>query len=395
MRGGAPGVLLAPANSRSKPAAGARPALHCLGGRLVHDRTRRRARAEHRRARGAPWQAARVRRLAAAALLGGSPARRLGFLIEDWTEAVAGALGGALAGARRRARSSAARSGAAAREAALRSSSASSRSCSRGSRSCPSSATSPPWSCRCSPSACAAGRRSATRAAHPGEVSRKLILGRVDGLTPSMLEAVARLAGRRRGCRARRARRLRRAGLRVPVADPRSASRRSRPAPARTCTRSRTSSGTTAASGGSSSTARLRRPARRGLAPLDPRHDRQHERRAPRPRRGHGLRGARGRGARDRRRSTSPATAAARARADGADAARPGARPAPLLLLQPLRVGPDRRPARLAEPRGGTVDDYAAGGRPLARHARRLRLPRLLPSDYDFASHAHGPGRGA
>ena len=56
-----------------------------------------------------------------------------------------------------------------------------------------------------------------------------------------------------------------------------------------------------------------------------------------------------------------------------------GVRPEPLLLLQPLRVGRDRRAARRAQPPARDDRRLRGGGRPLARDARRLRLPRLLP----------------
>ena len=56
-----------------------------------------------------------------------------------------------------------------------------------------------------------------------------------------------------------------------------------------------------------------------------------------------------------------------------------GARPEALLLLQPLRVGRDRRARRLAQPLGGHDRRVRGRGRPLAGHPRRLRLLRLLP----------------
>ena len=56
-----------------------------------------------------------------------------------------------------------------------------------------------------------------------------------------------------------------------------------------------------------------------------------------------------------------------------------GARAAALLLLQPLRVGPHRRAALRPQPRRRHDRRLRRGGRPLARHARRLRPARLLP----------------
>ena len=50
-----------------------------------------------------------------------------------------------------------------------------------------------------------------------------------------------------------------------------------------------------------------------------------------------------------------------------------------VLLLQPLRVGRDRRAARRSHARPGLGRRVREGRRPLARHAGRLRLPRLLP----------------
>ena len=105
------------------------------------------------------------------------------------------------------------------------------------------------------------------------------------------------------------------------------------------------------------------------------------------------LRGARGRRADGRRRSTSPATAAGRRtgrRVRMLDATR--IRAEALLLLQPLRVGRDRRPARRAEPAAaGTIDAYAASvGRWLVTRDGFDFLVFYL-SDYDYASHAQGP----
>ena len=99
----------------------------------------------------------------------------------------------------------------------------------------------------------------------------------------------------------------------------------------------------------------LRRDPRGRDAPLDPRHDRRHEPRPPcrrTPRRSTRRRSA---PASPSRPSTSPATAGRTATADGAGI-RPGdVRAAALLLLQPLRVGSDRRAARRARPRAAAA----------------------------------------
>ena len=54
-------------------------------------------------------------------------------------------------------------------------------------------------------------------------------------------------------------------------------------------------------------------------------------------------------------------------------------RAAPLLLLRPLRVGPDRSAVRGPQPPRRLGRRLRRRRRALARHARRLRLPRLLP----------------
>ena len=62
-----------------------------------------------------------------------------------------------------------------------------------------------------------------------------------------------------------------------------------------------------------------------------------------------------------------------------------------LLLLQPVRVGPDRRADRGAQPAARHVDAYAAAvGRWLVTRDGFDFLVYYLP-DYDFASHAPGP----
>ena len=65
-----------------------------------------------------------------------------------------------------------------------------------------------------------------------------------------------------------------------------------------------------------------------------------------------------------------------------------------VLLLQPLRVGPDGRAARrAATARAGSIDAYAAAvGRWLVTRDGFDFLAYYL-SDFDFASHAHGPRR--
>ena len=120
--------------------------------------------------------------------------------------------------------------------------------------------------CRRSPCACGARRANATRDSarsprtEPTTPPRKLILIVIDGLTPSMFESA--VADRRTPTLAFLAEPglLPPRGVDVPVADARLPRPRSRPAPIRTSTRSRTSSGTTAASSASSSTARPSAP---------------------------------------------------------------------------------------------------------------------------------------
>ena len=152
---------------------------------------------------------------------------------------------------------------------------------------------------------------------------KKLILIVIDGLTPEVFEDAVETGSRAGALVPRRGRQLPPRRLDLPVAHAgvplldrhrRTPRRTPHPAPRLVPPRR-------AAAG------RVRLlvrgdPGRRD-APLDPRHDLQHERAAPRPRRRHRLRGARGRGADRRGRSTSPATAAA-----AAPAARPGTRSA-------------------------------------------------------------------
>ena len=71
-------------------------------------------------------------------------------------------------------------------------------------------------------------------------------------------------------------------------------------------------------------------------------------------------------------------------------------RPEALLLLQPVRVGRDRRAARRVRKRSaGTIDAYAAAvGRWLVTRDGFDFLVYYL-SDYDYASHALGPDGAA
>ena len=185
--------------------------------------------------------------------------------------------------------------------------------------------------------------------------------------------------------------------LDVPVADARlprlDRDRRRTP----TCTASRTSSGGTASEqrlveyGSSFARAARRRASRSGA----PRHDRQPERAAPLAQRRDGVRGARGRRAHDGGDQHHDLP-----RPPPAPLADPGlparARAEALLLLQRLRVRPDRRAdRRCATARVGSIDAYAAAvGRWLVTRDGFDLLVYYLP-DYDYASHALGPGRGA
>ena len=75
----------------------------------------------------------------------------------------------------------------------------------------------------------------------------------------------------------------------------------------------------------------------------------------------------------------------------GCDAHR--VRPGALLLLQPVRVGRDRCAAGRPEARGGDDRRLRGRRRPLARHPRRLRLPRLLPLGLRLRVALARPGR--
>ena len=91
------------------------------------------------------------------------------------------------------------------------------------------------------------------------------------------------------------------------------------------------------------------------------------------------VRGARGRRAGDGRGEHGLLPRAGAARPDGALAHEARLRPNAVLLLQPLRVGRDRCAARHPHACQGLGRRVRAGRGPLARHAGRLRLPRLLP----------------
>ena len=104
-----------------------------------------------------------------------------------------------------------------------------------------------------------------------------------------------------------------------------------------------------------------------------------------RPRRHDRVRGARGRGPRGGGdqlhvlpRAHAPPDPPARARAPK-PLVRGRLRAERLLLLQPVRVGRDRCAARDPLSARGLDRRVCGDGRALARHARRLRLPRLLP----------------
>ena len=96
-------------------------------------------------------------------------------------------------------------------------------------------------------------------------------------------------------------------------------------------------------------------------------------------RRDHDLRGARRRRASSPRPSTSPPTAAGRCTGRSLPLLDPVLGPAPVLLLQPVRVRRHRRAALVAQPGGRHGRRVRRRRRPLARDARRVRLPRLLP----------------
>ncbi len=302
--------------------------------------------------------ATRLGRVAAVVLAGGRRRRRRASLIDDWH-------GGRRRRGRRRRRrgrrrssSSRARCGVAARAAASRSSSRSSRWRSRASPSCRSSATSRRSPC---PALAARLRRAQGRALRGAPLARqglsrrpaaKLILIVIDGLTPSMFESA--VADRRTPTLAFLAeprplppRRLdvSLADARLPVLarDRRPSGRPRDPAP-RLVPPRRAARGRVRLV--------VRRHRRRRHPPLAPGHDLRAQRAAT---------------------SAASAVTVYEALEDaGLTTAavnitcyrgrtphrptvrmltRPGLRAEALLLLQPLRVGRDRRPARRAEPR--------------------------------------------
>ncbi len=123
----------------------------------------------------------------------------------------------------------------------------------------------------------------------------------------------------------------------------------------------------------------VRRDPPGGHAPVDPRRDPEHERRAPVAGCVDGLRAAGGRRPDDGRGQHHLLPRPHAAPDDDPRRHALGARPEALLLLQPLRVRRDRRARRVAQPLGGHDRRVRGRSRPLAGHARRLRLLRLLP----------------
>ena len=204
---------------------------------------------------------------------------------------------------------------------------------------------------------CAAAAASATPACASSPrlmPTKKLILVVIDGLTPSMFEdAVERRSAPALAFLAEHGT-YRRGRLDVPVADAGLPLARSRPARTRRARDPAPRLVPPRRAAASSSTARRSPPS----APPATRRsilDTIFNMNARAPRRSDAVddvRGARGRRPRRPPRSTSRATAAARAhrpRVPGVDP--PALRAEAVLLLQPLRVGPDRRAARGARPR--------------------------------------------
>ena len=189
----------------------------------------------------------------AAILLGGAAGAVVGLVIDDWTEVVAGAVGGLVGGAAAViVVSGALRRGGTRGGLALIV--AQSPSAWPGSPSSPARAISWPSHCRSSPCASAAPRPTGTPACAALPATKKLILIVIDGLTPSMLEdTLERGAAPALGLLAEHGR-YRRAISTFPSLTPVCLSALATGAHP-TSTRSRTWSGTTAASGASSSTA--------------------------------------------------------------------------------------------------------------------------------------------
>ena len=125
------------------------------------------------------------------------------------------------------------------------------------------------------------------------------------------------------------------------------------------------------------------------------RHDLRAQRQPPRQERRDLLRGAGGRRAdrRGREHHLLPRPRTSTARRSLPDA--PGPRPEPVLLLQPVRVGHDRRAAVGAQPAARIDRRVHRRRRPLARDAGRLRLPRLLPLGLRLRVARPGAGCGA
>ena len=156
------------------------------------------------------------------------------------------------------------------------------------------------------------------------------------------------------------------------------------------------SSGGTARSAGSSSTARRsRRCARPGWRSRSLDTIFNMNAAPPRAGRGHGLRGARGRRARRRRGEHHVLPRPHRHLPTLPWVTKPRVRAEALLLLQPLRVGPDGRAVRRAQPRAPARSTRTppAVGRWLVTRDGFDFLAYYL-SDFDFASHAHGPHGG-
>ncbi len=255
---------------------------------------------------------------------------------------------------------------------------------SAGSPSFRSSATSKRARCLSSPP----GRDGAGAPATPGSASsretspvhKKLILVVIDGLTPAVFErrrrdgrgACAGVPGRARHvCPGGFGVPLADAGLPVVARDGCPARRARHPAPRLVPPRRAQAGGVRLL---------VRGDPRRGDSPVDPRRDLQHERAAPRRRRRDRLRGARGGRPDDRGGELHVLPGADAPPPAPAGIRPPGLRPEALLLLQPLRVRRDRSADGRLRPLGRLDRRLRRRGRTLARDARRLRLPLLLPA---------------
>ena len=250
-----------------------------------------------------------------------------------------------------------------------------------------------------------AGARRAAAVARAGAPRRAPIA--CQGLTPRSEAEAGRPRHRRRadavGVRGgrhtraslpRRARRVPPRGVDVPVADAgvpqldrdRLASRRSlHPAPRLVASRR-----------AAARRVRLvvRRGPRRRAHALAARHDRRPERAAPLARRRDRLRDARGRRPDDGRDQHHLLPRPHAASADDPRRAR-GVRTEAVLLVLALRERPHRCADRRAQPRARLDRRVRRVGRPLARHARRLRPARLLPARLRLRLARRGPGRRA